>query len=153
MIAEILFSSLIAAGANAAELIETTAAPQDETMVFGEAEQPNGTFNAALVEQPQNAPNPLGAPIYDSSPTPAPFSQSTTIPVPFTQTVGNIVEETSRQNPAISQMSPQTMSKEIQNKLYQSGNRIYDVQSYPADDIGYINQNNQANAITNYPAY
>lgn len=153
MIAEILFSSLIAAGANAADLIETAAAPQDETMVFGEAKQPNGTFNAALVEQPQNAPNPLGAPIYDNEPSPAPFSPSATAPVPFAHPAGNIIDQTSPQNPAISQMSPQTMGSEIQNKLYQSGDRIYDVQSYPAEDIDYINQNNQDNAVTNYPAY
>ena len=45
------------------------------------------------------------------------------------------------------------MNNEIQNKLYEEGNRIYDLQSYPIDDFDYINKNGQDNAVTDYPAY
>ena len=38
-------------------------------------------------------------------------------------------------------------------KLYEEGNRIYDLQSYPIDDFDYINKNGQDNAVTDYPAY
>ena len=50
-------------------------------------------------------------------------------------------------------MSPQEMNNEIQNKLYEEGNRVYDVQSYPIKDINELGENGQDNAITNYPAY
>ncbi|MBP5399751.1 MAG: hypothetical protein J6Y53_04980 [Alphaproteobacteria bacterium] len=155
MIFKIIILCLLTVGASATELIESTASPQDETTIFGEAAQPNGTFNEFMLEQPQNANNPLGNPIYYTpSGTPEIFApQAPTPPAPQTTPATNGVSEISPQNPSFSQMSPQTVGNEIQNKLYQSGNRIYDVQSYPAKDIGYINQNNQNNAITNYPAY
>ena len=147
---QILFFVLVATNAGAVEFVGSVANPQDETIVFGEAKQPDGTFDEVFVEQPQNVPNPLGTPFYDENTQSVPFSSVSTAVAPFVQPV---VEQNSMQNPSISQMSPQTMGEEIQNKLYQSGERIYDVQSYPAADIKYINQNNQDNAITNYPAY
>ena len=153
MIAEILFSGLIAASAHASDFIESIATPQDETTVFGEGKQSNGSFNVMLIEQPQNSPNPLGSPIYEPTEPSSPFSSATTAPAPFIQSPQKNIEQNSLQNPSVSQMSPQAMNQEIQNKLYQSGNRIYDIQSYPANDINYINQNSQDNAITNYPAY
>ena len=155
MILNILFFCLFSTAAQAADIIESVAAPQDETAVFGEAAQPDGKFDAALIEQPQNSPNPLGNPIYvapSSSPQIfAPQPTKTFPPQPLSQP--NSIDEISPQNPIIGQISPQAVDSEIQNKLYQSGNRIYDLQSYPANDINYINQNNQNNAITNYPAY
>lgn len=156
MIFEIIIFCLLAGHTNAEEFIESTAGPQDETTVFGEAAQPNGTFNQMLLEQPQNAPNPLGNPIY-YTPSGAPeiFTPQTALQ-PSLQTLPstpNAINEISPQNPSVSQMTPQAVGNEIQNKLYQSGDRIYDVQSYPANDINYINQNGQDNAITNYPAY
>ncbi len=156
MIFKIIIFSLFTVTVSAEEFIESTACSQDETAIFGEAAQPNGTFNQMLLEQPQNTPNPLGNPIY-YTPSGAPEIFTPQSPLqPASQTTPstpNAINEISPQNPSISQMTPQAVGNEIQNKLYQSGDRIYDVQSYPANDIDYINQNDQDNAITNYPAY
>lgn len=43
------------------------------------------------------------------------------------------------------------MQNEIQNTLYESDDRIYDLQSYPDNDINQIE--NRGNAVTNYPEY
>lgn len=147
----LLLTGLTAFSANAQDVIETLADKNDETMIFGEAQNANGTMNEVVVEQPQNAKNPLGNPIPENVRAPA-FSpadtvQSRTLP----QTNG--IEQNSIQNPSDSQMTPQQMNNEIQNRLYQEGNRVYDVQSYPADDLKTINKNGQDAAVTNYPAY
>lgn len=64
----------------------------------------------------------------------------------------NVVSQTSGQNPEISpQNSPEQMQNEIQNTLYESDDRIYDLQSYPDNDINQIE--NRGNAVTNYPEY
>jgi len=155
MIKYILFFYLLFTDVMAEEIIESFAAPNDETTIFGEAAQPNGSFNQILLEQPQNAPNPLGNPIYYTpSSSPQFFEpQTSEAIIPQTTSAPHSIVENSPQNPSVSQMSPKAVGSEIQNKLYQSGDRIYDIQSYPANDINYINQNNQNNAITNYPAY
>ena len=144
-------AGILAASANAQDIIDTLATEDGETMVFGEAHNANGTVNEVVLEQPKDSGNPLGNPIYDDT------DNSVTPTVAQSQDTKNTdikaVMQTSRQNPTDSQMTPEQMSNEIQNKIYQEGNRIYDIQSYPADDLKTINQNGQDEAITNYPAY
>ena len=66
----------------------------------------------------------------------------------------SVVQENLPQNPQISpQESPQIVNQQIQNTLYESGGRIYDIQSYPATDIDKIEQPNLNKTITTYPAY
>ena len=66
----------------------------------------------------------------------------------------SVVQESLPQNPPISpEESPQIVNKQIQNTLYESGGRIYDIQSYPATDIDVIEQPNINKTITTYPAY
>ena len=48
---------------------------------------------------------------------------------------------------------PQEIQNKIENTLYQSGSRIYDVQSYPIKDIKEITQPNIDPTITTYPEY
>ena len=156
MLKYLLAISFVVIGANAEEIISTMSSPDDETIVYGEAQNPNGTFNEVLLEQPKNAPNPLGDPIPDyvsSQPLRRGQKSEVTPKIPDTVTLPNAVEEISPQNPKISEMSPQEMNNEIQNKLYEEGNRVYDVQSYPIKDINELGENGQDNAITNYPAY
>ena len=143
---------LILSNANAQEIIGSMAQSGQDTMVFGAAENADGTQNEFFLEQPENAPNPLGNPIVitPSLPknNPLPIAASTVAPQ-----IKNATVQISPQNPQVSDMTPQQMNNEIQNKLYQEGNRVYDVQSYPAQDLQTINQNGQDNAVTNYPAY
>lgn len=128
------------------------------TVIYGEAENANGTFNEISVRQAADAPNPFGNPIADI----APYGQSqqtaaTAKKVPVTVqkggvTVGNNeISQVSEQNPEISENSPEQMQSEIQNTLYEANDRIYDVQSYPDDDINQIENTNSD--VTNYPAY
>lgn len=161
MLRYVIIISLIAVAVNAGEIIDSFSQPDNETIVYGQAANANGTVNKVLLEQPADAPNPLGDPVPDYTPPSAPKAQplrrgqkSDVAPAAAaTDETGNAVSQISPQNPADSQMTPQQMNNEIQNKLYEEGNRVYDVQSYPIDDIGYMNENGQDNAITNYPAY
>lgn len=156
MLKYLLAISFVVIGANAEEIISTMSSPDDETFVYGEAQNPNGTFNEVLLEQPKNAPNPLGDPIPDYvSPQPLRRGQKAEVTpqVSNLNTSPQTIEEISPQNPKISEMSPQEMDNEIQNKLYEKGDRVYDVQSYPIKDINELGENGQDNAITNYPAY
>lgn len=161
MLRYVIIISLIAVAVNAGEIIDSFSQPDNETIVYGQAANANGTVNKVLLEQPADAPNPLGDPVPDYTPPSTPKAQplrrgqkSDVAPAATaTDETGNAVSQISPQNPADSQMTPQQMNNEIQNKLYEEGNRVYDVQSYPIDDIGYMNENGQDNAITNYPAY
>ncbi len=128
--------------------------PSAPVFVFGAANQGNGQQDGFLVEQP-NENNPLGNPIdvpYSQSVSPAaniPEVQSPTEKAVNT----NVVSEDLPQNPELSpQESPQRVNQEIQNTLYESGGRIYDVQSYPENDVKTIEQPNLDNTITTYPA-
>ena len=151
-----VFICLLSVGAaEAQEIIESTAQSGQDTVIFGAATNADGTQNEVLLEQPENAPNPLGNPIIPPPNLPANNglpqvggARRAVLPQIEPATVQN-----SMQNPDISDMTPQQMNNEIQNKLYQEGNRVYDVQSYPAQDLQTINQNGQDNAVTNYPAY
>ena len=59
----------------------------------------------------------------------------------------------SEQNPKPFSISPQKEQNEIENTLYEGGDRIYDVQSYPINDIKTITEPNIDPTITNYPSY
>ena len=45
MLKYLLAISFVVIGANAEEIISTMSSPDDETIVYGEAQNPNGTFN------------------------------------------------------------------------------------------------------------
>ncbi len=131
------------------------------TVIYGEAENPDGTFNQISVEQAENAQNPFGNPIVDLTPPETQQdkkdsdkqNKNTKTASPETNQInGNVISAVSQQNPQISpENSPEEMQNELQNTLYESGGRIYDLQSYPDSDINQIE--NQGNAVTNYPEY
>jgi len=158
MLRYVIIISLIAVAVNAEEIIDSFAGSNSETVVYGQAANADGTVNEALIEQLENAPNPLGDPVADYAPPakktmqPLRRGQKSEV-VPVAAPAANAVSQISPQNPADSQMTPQQMNNEIQNKLYEEGNRVYDVQSYPLNDLDYMNQNGQDNAVTDYPAY
>ena len=129
---------------------------QNPTIVYGESELSNGKSDSYLIEQPQNAPNPLGNPIV----TP-PQKQNNIQPKipdsiyePESSNSQNLdIHQISDQNPPPFAVSPQQMQNKIENTLYQGGNRIYDIQSYPLDDINKITKPNIDPTITTYPEY
>ncbi len=158
----LLSGILLSVQSNAAETIDVQSDNSQPTVIFGEAATAAGTYNEISVEQAADAQNPFGNPIVNIvQPNPTAVAKrnsksdeknpSPIIPSNFAQPE-NIVSQTSQQNPEISpQNSPQEMENEIQNTLYESQGRIYDLQSYPNDDINQIE--NQGNAVTNYPEY
>lgn len=123
--------------------------------VYGSANLGDGKRDSVLLKQ-QNDENPLGNQIVLPLVTPNEdvSSQNLSRETPSQFVPTNVVQENLLQNPKISQKeTPQIVNKQIQNTLYYSGGRIYDVQSYPATDIDYIERPNLNKTITTYPAY
>ncbi|MEI3582103.1 MAG: hypothetical protein V8R89_05490 [Alphaproteobacteria bacterium] len=153
----VLLMAALLPNAAAAETIDVRSDSEQPTVIYGEAENANGTFNEMTVEQAADAQNPFGNPIVNKLPygKPAPEVEKGK-PLPPAPELGkspvNVVSQTSGQNPEISpQNSPEQMQNEIQNTLYELDDRIYDLQSYPDNDINQIE--NRGNAVTNYPEY
>jgi hypothetical protein len=126
----------------------------DPVEVYGRANFGKGKSESVLLVQP-NEENPLGNPIVSP---PVLHIGTENMPKEISANMQNapqnMIQEGLPQNPKISpQMSPQEINKQIQNTLYESGGRIYDIQSYPATDVDYIEEPNLSNTITTYPAY
>lgn len=153
----VLLMAVLLPNAEAAETIDVRSDSAQPTVIYGEAENANGTFNEMTVEQAADAQNPFGNPIVNELPygkrVPEGEKGRPQPPAPeLGKSPVNVVSQTSGQNPEISpQNSPEQMQNEIQNTLYESDDRIYDLQSYPDNDINQIE--NQGNAVTNYPEY
>lgn len=157
-----LVGMVVAGNAFAVDEIEVQSNSEQPTVIYGEAENSDGSFNQISVEQAADAPNPFGNPIADLVPYGKQQNQnaadntqkptSTQAKPNGEENNGNVISETSQQNPQISpENSPEEMQNELQNTLYESGGRIYDLQSYPDSDINQIE--NEGNAVTNYPEY
>lgn len=128
------------------------------TLVYGAAKEKNGQEQEVLVKQSATSENPLGNPIVapESNGQEQKVSGSETTPSVNSEIKKSVSEinEVTSQNPKISpENTPQKMDNEIQNTLYESGNRIYDVQSYPVKDINDITEPNVDNEVVNYPIY
>ncbi len=152
----------LVSNANAQEAMVVQSDNNNPTVIFGEAENANGTMNEITVRQAKDAANPFGNPIvntipYGKQPVAGNAAQpggcaaaQQPQPSSVVKPVGAISEITP-QDPEISEDSPEQMQNEIENTLYEGDDRIYDVQSYPDDDINQIE--GQDSAVTNYPAY
>ncbi len=140
-------------------LYATSVHAQTPTIVYGASETAPDEPDSYLLEQPADAPNPLGNPIPEFVPQDqAPDTNLTnTETAPETsaqkpQAEGEI-NQTEPQDPAPFSQSPEREQNEIENTLYEGGNRIYDVQSYPLEDIKTITEPNVDPTITTYPEY
>ena len=153
----VLLMAALLPNAASAETIDVRSDSEQPTVIYGEAENANGTFNEMTVEQAADAQNPFCNPIVNELPYGKPALEvekgKSLPPAPeLGKSPVNVVSQTSGQNPEISpQNSPEQMQNEIQNTLYESDDRIYDLQSYPDNDINQIE--NRGNAVTNYPEY
>lgn len=122
------------------------------TIVYGAAETASGTTDSYMVTQPADAPNPLGNPIVI---TPQTQYEAPSAPTPQTaeKPQPNIINQSAPQNPAPFSETPKQESSQIQNTLYQGGDRIYDVQSFPIKDVKTITEPNIQPTISTYPEY
>ncbi len=102
----------------------TNANAQTPTVVVGEAATAQGNINAVVVEQPENAGNPLGNPL--------PEQQTET---PQAQATPAVVPDKGLENKDTSSVPTKNPSDDFQNTLLEANGRVYDVQSYPQADL------------------
>ena len=118
-------------------VIAEEAMPSVPTVIMGEAVTPSGKKREVIVEQPENAPNPLGNPIVDDTPNVADNVPEAPIAVNAeTNNSPNVI----KQSAPSGELQPDEVplpqpSTRIENELYQSGNDIVDVQAYPIEDV------------------
>jgi len=137
-----------------AVFIGEEASSGSETTVYGAAKTPSGKTEEVVVEQPSANDNPLGNPIVSPENTTPPVVELPTVqPSQSALETRPRIEETLPQNPSVSSEPPQAAAKQIQDTLYESGGRIYDVQSYPASDIKAIEEPNVDTTISTVPSY
>jgi len=133
--------------------------PNQPTEVIGSAATPDGGRHNIEVIQPQNAENPFGyiAPEPVSLPQPQP-----TIPTASTQdkeqsspqpTLQPLISQTSTTNPQDMSQNPLDYQNKIENTIYQDGDRLFDVQSIPINDINKALTPNTQPTISDYPAW
>ena len=144
---------------------------QTPTVVLGAAERPDGKIDVMVLEQPKDAANPLGNPIYDANPqaNQTSASQNQTPPDAEVNNDGNAVANTQNNPPSAfpyaitddmpinpqftPQTTPQIEAKKIQSTIYEDDGRIYDIQSVPVQDIDKVEEPNIQPTISTYPSY
>ena len=130
---------------------------QSPTVVYGASETAPDTPDSYLLIQPKDSPNPLGNPIPDEMNDVQPDSQNLPMATQSQQSDKaapiNEINQSEAQNPSPFSQSPEQEQNQIENTLYEGGNRIYDVQSYPINDVKTITEPNIDPTITTYPEY
>lgn len=120
----------------------------EATVVWGEAQRPDGGENEAIVEQDPKAGNPLGAPIVEDNNQPTSSSQSSQpsmAPAMTAKPAAGIAPIMQTTDQGIWKPGEEPLpqpSNKIENELYQSGNDIIDVQAYPIDDVSTVTEPN-----------
>ena len=155
LIPVILFSTLI-----------LSAEPGEPTEIMGTAATPNNNRKEVTVFQPENTENPFGyiAPTPEGGPTVingnAPLNndetQSPTAPLENTEPSAfpiPLVSQSATTNPQEMSNNPLNYQDKIENTIYQSGNRLIDVQSVPIQDINKALTPNIQPTISDYPAF
>ena len=106
-----------------------------ETLVYGAAARPEGGKNVFIVEQPDNLQNPLGNPIVEPR---EPVQVFGNLSQPTEIATNNSVQANSSNNQNSPALESKTLGKDFQNTLLEANGRVYDVQSFPEQDIGVI---------------
>ena len=124
--------------------------PIRETVVYGAAKTPSGKENVFEIEQPENAPNPLGNPIVGEDDAPAAGESAQEIPaqpVPETQKQPKVLARDAVGEAMGAGEIPLPENGKIENELYQQGNDIIDVQAFPIKDVDEVTTPNTQPAI------
>lgn len=119
----------------------------DMVDIFGAANTPSGKQNKAHFSFEDENPPVL---IINENASIQQNKEKTQNPI---QNKPNEIHQLSAQNPKPFSISPEAEKHEIENTLYEGGNRIYDVQSFPIDDIKTITEPNINPTISTYPEY
>lgn len=120
----------------------------DNVEIYGAAQTSNGKETTAEFSFPEE--NVEIVPIVEKENVP---SQAQNIPQKASVENLKEIHQISNQNPKPFSISPQAEQNQIENTLYEGGNRIYDVQSFPLKDIKTITEPNLDPTISTYPEY
>ncbi|MBO4284886.1 MAG: hypothetical protein J5895_01465 [Alphaproteobacteria bacterium] len=133
-------------------LISSITHAQEPTIVFGQAQTKSGAPVDALVVEPHESEPQNSANFGEKEPpTPAPVEKK--LPETLHTQKPKEINQFAVQNPKPFSISPEKEKNQIENTLYEAGDRIYDVQSYPLKDINEITEPNIDPTITTYPEY
>lgn len=132
-------------------IISSGVCAADEVEIYGKANTKSGQPAKAVMEFEENTPPPviLMPSFYE------PEAKKTANPETANDATikKKRIEQWSPQNPKPFSISPEKQKDEIENTLYEGGDRIYDVQSFPIKDIGIITKPNIDPTISTYPEY
>ena len=131
------------------------------TMVIGAAKNADGKIDVMVLQQPEDAPNPLGNPLLEPPPQiqqptpPAPAKDSTdSTKASNADTIPYAITDDMPINPQFTpETTPQIEAKKIQSTIYEDDGRIYDIQSVPVQDISKVEEPNIQPTISTYPSY
>ena len=102
-------------------------AQDNPTVFYGAAKTPDGKEKVFVVEQPKNAPNPLGNPIVGPDK-----------PVEVFGNLDGLRDNQSQSNTSDTQEASENqnnLGEAFENTLLEANGRVYDVQSYPKADF------------------
>ena len=118
-----------------------SAQAQYPTVVKAIANTPDGKKNIAILEQP-NSENPLGNPIV--GPYIAPQAYNTADAEQYDNITASAGQSNTTEGPP---QQAQDLGKQFKNTLMEANGEIYDVQSYPIQDIGVMSNNTDPQTI------
>ncbi len=117
---------------------------QSPTVIEAVANTPDGKKNISIVEQPAGAPNPLGNPIVGPDIAPQAYNSADALqrqnsPADISASAGQSYQaENNTYQTEGAWYQAKELGKEFSNTLSEEGGQIYDVQTFPAQDIKLI---------------
>lgn len=118
------------------------------TIIYGAAKKADGNTDEVLLEQPQNAPNPLGDPITSNQAPEVISNSETAVTASATKARNNNANHdvepqgvaVTQGNPAIPGSAEEAvqLGKKFQNTLIEADGMVYDIQAYPTKDMEVI---------------
>ena len=133
-------------------LISNITRAQEPTVIFGAAETASGALNEALVIEPESTTQ-QNQTTFAKPEQPNVPKEEKKLPETLHAQKPKEINQFAVQNPKPFSISPEQEQNQIENTLYEAGDRIYDVQSYPLKDINEITEPNINPTITTYPQY
>ncbi len=107
---------------------------QEPTTVEAVANTPDGGKNIAIIEQP-NSENPLGNPIVGPYVAPKAYNAADALH----DNINAVAGQTNTKGGLL--QHAQALGQQFKNTLMEANGEIYDVQSYPVQDVGVIGNN------------
>ena len=117
-----------------------------ETFVYGAAARSDGGENVFVVAQPDNLENPLGNPIEGPQTPPQVFHSSSQVKVPQSEKNSSFQFDQPLLQTAPT-LEAKDLGQDFQNTLLEANGRVYDVQSYPIQDMNVMGNPTQPETI------